>query len=734
VLLTAQPQVTQDTVTLIGCPACARLNDPSRGSCASCGQDMRGLGAASDTFPKTEDQVIPGDGDVGRLIDGRYRILSRIGEGGMGSVYRAQHVRMGKIIALKLMHPDVARKRNAVERFRREAQAVSKLDHPNIISVFDSGECEDGLYLVMEYVPGRDLATILRDEGPLDEPRALRITMQVLEAMREAHDAGIIHRDIKAGNIMLSRTRGPDERVKVLDFGIAKLVSSRRQIGNDEAGKLTANADLVGTPNCMSPEQIRGVELDARSDLYSVAALLFELLSGRGPFEGTAFEVLSQHLVCPPPSIRSIRAEGEFSDQVEAILERGLAKNPEDRFQSAAEMQAALGRTLEAPLVAHPHDASIDIARREDWDAFERSFRRRRAAVHACGLCALGVVLALCVAAGKSDPLPPPMPVGVLEEIEPNDLPSQANFIEPGRPVSGRIGPAPHAAISDRDFFELFVKRESVLSAELSGVRGLNLVLELFADPPLGASELPLVAAVDDGRVSEPEQLNDVVLRPGRYYLRLMERRRLDEPDGGPRSSASEWYTLKIALEGARPFQELEPNNLASSAMPVSVDHPVLGKTGPAASVDITRSGPEPLPAWSIDLYRARLEPSQRTACAVIASPRHAAIRLVAPGRKPVRAAGGAANGVCAKGAESSALFEVNVELGGRGDETYPIAFIGEQPGGFAGLFALAARLSDEGRRERALALIERSLELVPRAADAALAKSLLRAESFAPR
>ncbi|HEY7724588.1 MAG TPA: serine/threonine-protein kinase, partial [Anaeromyxobacteraceae bacterium] len=237
---------------------------------------------------------------VGQVVADRYRLVEVIGEGGMGAVFRAEHVRIGKALAVKLLRGAFARDPDAVKRFDAEARIVSRLSHPHTIAVFDYGELGsgEGFYLAMEYVPGRDLATLLREEGRLPEPRAVAIAEQILGSLAEAHEAGVIHRDVKPANVMLARTREGDY-AKVLDFGIAKL--------RDAAGDETTQGVILGTPNYLAPEQARGEPLDPRTDLYSVGALLYELVAGRPPFAGRPpMAVLQAHLSEDPPPLRQV--------------------------------------------------------------------------------------------------------------------------------------------------------------------------------------------------------------------------------------------------------------------------------------------------------------------------------------------------------------------------------------------------------------------------------------------
>jgi serine/threonine-protein kinase len=278
------------------CPHCGYLPDASAGAlnfCPACGASVRAAPRRAPAEPA---------GFASQVVADRYRLLELIGEGGMGSVYKAEHIRMGKALALKILRGDFAREVGAVERFLAEARIVSRLSHPHTIGVFDFGEvgaAADGFYLAMEYVPGKDLARVLRDGGPIGEARAAEIGQQVLGALAEAHDAGIVHRDMKPGNVMLMQTRSGEDFVKVLDFGIAKL--------REDGAATTAAGAIVGTPNYLPPEQARGDAADARSDLYALGCVLYELVAGRPPFVApNPMAVVSAHLSQPPPPLASV--------------------------------------------------------------------------------------------------------------------------------------------------------------------------------------------------------------------------------------------------------------------------------------------------------------------------------------------------------------------------------------------------------------------------------------------
>src|SRR5215469_14541300 len=354
------------------CPQCRRPLDDAPNFCPACGEDLRGLSPESTTLAGPW---------VGAIIDGRYRLTEKLGEGGMGTVYKVEHVRMGKVLALKLLRPEVARDKKIKQRFHQEARLVSKLSHPNTIQVFDFGELEDGsLYIAMEYLSGRDLAWTLRTHGSLPERRAISIVTQVLGSLSEAHENNIIHRDVKPANIMLLKGRAGEDRVKVLDFGIAKLTE------DEQRKHITGVADFLGTPAYMSPEQAKGESLDSRSDLYSVGAMLFELVTGRGPFVGpTPLSIITKHMTESAPRFAEVAPDKAISPALEQVVRKALAKRREERFANAEEMRAALEGLQHDAAPPHLHLTPIPeeisgsrMAKREDFDRFERSLRVKR--------------------------------------------------------------------------------------------------------------------------------------------------------------------------------------------------------------------------------------------------------------------------------------------------------------------------------------------------------------------
>jgi eukaryotic-like serine/threonine-protein kinase len=281
-----------------------------------------------------------------RLLGGRYELDGVVGRGGMAEVYRARDIRLDRIVGVKTLREDLARDQTFQARFRREAQSAASLNHPSIVAVYDTGEDMIGPtpvpYIVMEYVDGRTLRDLLRDDRRLLPERALEITDGVLRALDYSHRNGIVHRDIKPGNVML--TRAGD--VKVMDFGIARAVS-------DAQATMTQTAQVIGTAQYLSPEQARGERVDARSDLYSTGCLLYELLTGRPPFTGDSPVAIAYQHVRENP-IPPSRVDPEIPPWADSIVLKAMAKDPGDRYQSAGEMRNDIQRALQGMPVAAP--------------------------------------------------------------------------------------------------------------------------------------------------------------------------------------------------------------------------------------------------------------------------------------------------------------------------------------------------------------------------------------------
>ena len=285
-----------------------------------------------------------------RLLGGRYELDGVVGRGGMAEVYRARDIRLDRIVAVKTLREDLARDQTFQARFRREAQSAASLNHPSIVAVYDTGEDTSDPahvpYIVMEYVDGRTLRELLRDDRRLLPERALEITDGVLRALDYSHRNGIVHRDIKPGNVMLTRSA----EVKVMDFGIARAVS-------DAQATMTQTAQVIGTAQYLSPEQARGERVDARSDLYSTGCLLYELLTGRPPFTGDSPVAIAYQHVRENP-IPPSRIDPEIPAWADSIVLKAMAKDPAERYQSAAEMRTDIQRALSGVPVAAPPQAT----------------------------------------------------------------------------------------------------------------------------------------------------------------------------------------------------------------------------------------------------------------------------------------------------------------------------------------------------------------------------------------
>jgi serine/threonine protein kinase len=276
---------------------------------------------------------------IGRTIAGRYRVLALVGEGGMGAVYVAEHLMIGRKVALKRLHPELASDEKAVARFQREARAAAATGHEHIVEVIDLGFGEDGApFLVMEYLRGRSLSEVLRMDGTLEPRRACRIVGQVLTALGAVHRRGIVHRDLKPDNVFLTQKRNDADFVKVVDFGISKMQKDE----GENAMALTRTGVMLGTPFYMSPEQARGMkDLDHRVDLYGAGVMLYECLTGRVPFEGENYHQLLQHILSGKHRPARELAPA-VSAELAAVLDRAIAADPAKRYASAREMLLAL--------------------------------------------------------------------------------------------------------------------------------------------------------------------------------------------------------------------------------------------------------------------------------------------------------------------------------------------------------------------------------------------------------
>jgi serine/threonine protein kinase len=525
---------------------------------------------------------------LGKIVDGRYRVIEVVGRGGMGVVYKVEHVRMGKMAAMKVLHKDLAEDPDVVRRFEQEAAAVSRLQHANTVQVFDFGNALGALYLIMEYVRGQDLGHIIERDGPLPFARAAPLLVQICGALAEAHELGIVHRDLKPENVLITRTTGGRDFAKVLDFGLAKLGA------REQSPSVTDRAEIVGTPYFMSPEQIRGDDVDARADIYSLGALMYTVMTGKPPFTAkSAVGVLTKHLTADlvPPSAAA--PELGLTGEIDAIVARAMAKDPGARWQSIAEMGAAI-EAIYAEQVgdASPHamprargrmyteedePMSELRLRRADIDEFERALRRRKT-------MSSGVMVTVMLAAGGVAMwwlwLRTPGPSRA--ELEPNDDDARATLIAPGTDVTGFLGKRISRGEPDRDVFhvEWGAAETHLVTVRVSGLPNLDVRLTLRD----GREQL--VAEANEAPVGGGEALHrwrvtgslraevTEAMRPGQTF---------------PTENVSDPYTLTVTVEEEDAGWETEPNSNATDATPIAPGSAMRGWLDGRNDVDLLR-------------------------------------------------------------------------------------------------------------------------------------------------
>jgi serine/threonine-protein kinase len=344
-----------------------------------------------------------------RTFGGRYEVIERVGSGGMAEVYRARDDLLGRDVAVKVLSERYARDRSFVERFRREAQSAANLNHPNIVSLYDYGADNGTYFIVMEYIDGRPLDDIIRREGALLPERAAEIAFDIAQALHRAHEGGLVHRDVKPSNVMITSTA----QTKVTDFGIARAVAA------DGEQTVTQTGMVIGTASYLSPEQAQGNPVDARSDVYSLGCVLYEMLTGSPPFQGESpLAIVYKHVRedPPPPS----RVNPDVPTALDAIVMKALAKNPDNRFASALEMKEDLrrflgGQEVEAtPLLLDDTSVVPRADRTSEMTTGEYEEPRRRRAVWPwlLGLLALGLLGAgIWFALAELQPSAPPVTV-----------------------------------------------------------------------------------------------------------------------------------------------------------------------------------------------------------------------------------------------------------------------------------------------------------------------------------
>lgn len=535
----------------LACHACGKGNPPESKFCGKCGTPL-----ASAT-PK------PGD-----IIADRYRVVAQIGRGAMGTVYRAEHVQISKVMAIKLLHRELQENPENVTRFHREAESASRLNHPNTVHVFDFGRTKSGsLYIVMEYVDGDDLAKVLDKDGPMPFGRVAYLVAQVAGSVEDAHAAGIVHRDLKPENIVIATGRD-GETAKVLDFGLAKLFE-----GTVEA-QVTSSGTIVGTPYYMSPEQIHGQELDGRSDIYAIGAIMYECVVGKPPFEApNPVGVLSKHLSEEPlpPSARSPLSVPAEADR---IILRCLEKDPGQRYQSAEEVRQALIEYLSTVgdgdwRLSEAGQAPFGSGKRRA-DGIDSMFKPKRR---------LGWLIALFLSLGGGVAAWQFATRGPAEN-EPNHSVKDATPLPENVEMEAYLGQRLSEDTGDVDLFEIehVGTQRRAANIEVSSIPNMDVIVEVLRD----GHTAPLVVA-DSRDLGQGERIPNVPMEPGKYLIRVQER----SVEGTlPTENVSDEYLIRWSLLDENGSFEREFNDSLELAEPLALGNERRGWIGWRGDVD----------------------------------------------------------------------------------------------------------------------------------------------------
>ncbi|MCP4444389.1 MAG: serine/threonine protein kinase [Myxococcales bacterium] len=543
---------------------------------------------------------------LGRLVDSRYRVEEILGRGGMGVVYKIKHQRMGKIAAMKVLHSEMAKNPEVVARFQREAEAVSRLAHPNTVQVFDFGTAEGALYLVMEYVRGQDMGALIDRDGAMSFKDAAPLLGQICGSLEEAHDLGVVHRDLKPENLLVSRTHSGQDFVKVLDFGLAKLTET------EESASVTSAGSIVGTPYYMPPEQIRAEEeVDHRADIYSLGALIYRLVTADNAFNAkTPVGVLTKHLTddVEPPSKRFPGLS--IPPGLDTIVLKCMAKDPEDRYESIrallddieqlyVELSSDTSDIRQPPTswLADPGDGTTPVAaifeaevdhgmqdemrlRRGDLDDFEKQLRRRRSV----RLLGIPLLLLGSVAAALYFVLLRPESAHKSEQEPNNDLAS-ATLVASGSQVTGFIGKRENRSTPDRDFYRLNTKPNTdgsdVINVSCSAPPNVDISIDLYD------TNGKLMKHVDEAGVGEGEELR----RWRASSAVIVSISGVPPEDAGilPTENVSDAYSLAIGVAPTDERLESEPNDSRADANELIVGTPVTGYLDTMTDVDVFR-------------------------------------------------------------------------------------------------------------------------------------------------
>lgn len=502
---------------------------------------------------------------IGTVVADRYRIESQLGRGGMGVVYKVEHTKIGKSMALKLLTGELSRNKETVQRFKREALLVSRLSHPNTVQVFDYGSSGGLTYLAMEYLNGRDLGSLIEAEGPRPFQQMAKIVIQACGALQEAHDKGLVHRDIKPENIFLTRTPSGEELVKVLDFGLAKLRESKEQ------NAITSSGNIVGTPYYMPPEQVKGEEVDGRGDVYAMCALLYTAITGYHLFDAPSpVAVLTQQVSAAPIPPHHRAPDLTIPLSVSNIILKGLQKDPKHRYQTISELEDALRGELQAtsftrlslPSSARfaPLSVEDEAATRDEVERYERSLRRREKVARSlfvlAGLGLVGTTIHLYTASQR-----PARFNG--RETEPNHEVKTATTVPFGKPVLGQLGRRMSPTRGDQDSYQVLVpgrqtEERALIELRLSELPNMALCAWIFEQNQ--ATPLFRYCGGEPGRGLLVPRL---ALRPGAFLIVIQQDRGSywEGQNTLLHENVSDDYELLLREStGASDF-EVEPNN-----------------------------------------------------------------------------------------------------------------------------------------------------------------------------
>ena len=562
------------------CTTCGAALPSEAGFCSDCGKEVRVPPRQPTARREPKKSLVPSplqqssaDPLIGATVAERYVIESMIGRGGMGVVYKVEHAKIGKVMALKLLTGALSRNSETVQRFKREAMMVSKLSHPNTVQVFDYGSAGGLTYLAMEYLSGHDLGELIDRQGPQAFPQMAKIVLQACGALKEAHGYGMVHRDIKPENFFLTRTPSGEELVKVLDFGLAKLRDA------PELGQITTSGNIVGTPYYMPPEQVRGEDVDARGDIYSLYALLYTCMTGTYDVDApTPLGVLTAQLTKDPEPPHLRAPAMQIPIEVSELILKGLQKDPAHRYQSIDELEEAIRAELrgQSQVSLHLESGAFkkvpeqETATRDEVEKYERSLRRREQFARAMGI-AVGLALAYGAFHFYRESTKPAVFDG--HEREPNHDVATATEVPFGTPVLGKLGRRISPERGDQDNYLVSIP-------ETPGAERTAIHLHLSALPNMPLCAFVFVKGNEKPQrqfcAGEPQRDIDIPqleLRPGDYLFAVRQdlNQYIETDRPLMHENVSDEYQLLIEKATLRPEWEMEPNHDTPSADQLSL-------------------------------------------------------------------------------------------------------------------------------------------------------------------